>query len=68
MLHCSVDEGVYNTYVLDTDGKAWALIMHCAEKARTPRYLSALLLSRESKLGANVLSFLRYENKPKMCL
>uniref|UniRef100_A0A1B0A085 VDE lipocalin domain-containing protein n=1 Tax=Glossina pallidipes TaxID=7398 RepID=A0A1B0A085_GLOPL len=53
------DEGIYNTYVLDTDYKAWGLIMHCAEKKKHPRYLSALLLSREPQLGDNVINFLR---------
>uniref|UniRef100_A0A1A9WCJ5 VDE lipocalin domain-containing protein n=1 Tax=Glossina brevipalpis TaxID=37001 RepID=A0A1A9WCJ5_9MUSC len=52
-------EGIYNTYVLDTDYKAWGLIMHCAEKKKHPRYLSALLLSREPQLGDNVINFLR---------
>lgn len=53
-------EGIYNTYILDTDYKSWALIMHCAEKSKSPRYLSALMLSRESKLGINVVNFLRF--------
>ncbi|XP_030378819.1 uncharacterized protein LOC115627315 [Scaptodrosophila lebanonensis] len=52
-------EGIYNTYVLDTDYKSWGLIMHCAEKKKHPRYLSALLLSREPTLGDNVINFLR---------
>lgn len=55
------DEGIYNTYIIDTDSKAWALIMHCAEKSRSPRYLSALLLSREKSLGTNVVNFLRLD-------
>lgn len=54
-------EGIYNTYILDTDYRTWALIMHCAEKAKSPRYLSALLLSREPVLGVNVINFLRWE-------
>lgn len=54
-----LDEGIYNTYVLDTDYKTWALIMHCAEKARSPKYLSALLLARTPKLAVNEVSFLR---------
>uniref|UniRef100_A0A1B0B8H9 Lipocalin/cytosolic fatty-acid binding domain-containing protein n=1 Tax=Glossina palpalis gambiensis TaxID=67801 RepID=A0A1B0B8H9_9MUSC len=53
------DEGIYNTYVLDTDYRTWGLIMHCAEKKKHPRYLSALLLSREPQLGDNVINFLR---------
>ncbi|XP_005183193.2 apolipoprotein D [Musca domestica] len=52
-------EGIYNTYVLDTDYKSWGLIMHCAEKKKHPRYLSALLLSREPTLGENVINFLK---------
>ncbi|XP_055914962.1 insecticyanin-A [Eupeodes corollae] len=52
-------EGIYNTYILDTDYKSWGLIMHCAEKNKSPRYLSALLLSREPTLGDNVITFLR---------
>lgn len=54
------DEGIYNTYILDTDYKSWALIMHCAEKAKSTRYLSALLLSRERKIGINVVNYLRW--------
>lgn len=54
-----IDEGIYNTYVLDTDYKNWGLIMHCAEKKKHPRYLSALLLSRQPTLGDNVITFLR---------
>lgn len=53
------DEGIYNTYILDTDYESWALIMHCAEKTRSTRYLSALLLSRERELGMNVINYLR---------
>ncbi|KAG4075628.1 hypothetical protein HA402_003453 [Bradysia odoriphaga] len=52
-------EGIYNTYVIDTDYKQWGLIMHCAEKTKSERYLSALLLSREPVLGTNVINFLR---------
>ncbi|KAJ6638967.1 hypothetical protein Bhyg_11705 [Pseudolycoriella hygida] len=52
-------EGIYNTYVIDTDYKQWGLIMHCAEKTKSERYLSALLLSREPVLGMNVINFLR---------
>lgn len=54
------DEGIYNTYILDTDYESWALIMHCAEKTRSTRYLSALLLSRERELGMNVINYLRW--------
>lgn len=53
------DEGVYNTYVLDSDYKSWALLMHCAEQSKTPRYLSSFIMSRQSSLGANVISYLR---------
>lgn len=54
-----LDEGVYNTYVIDYLNDEWALLMHCAEKKKNSRYLSALMLSRESSLGTNVKSFLR---------
>ncbi|KAL0134086.1 hypothetical protein PUN28_001156 [Cardiocondyla obscurior] len=57
-------EGVYNTYVLDSDYKSWALLMHCAEKSKSPRYLSSFIMSREASLGANVISYLR-EKLPK---
>ncbi|EDV91823.1 GH24390 [Drosophila grimshawi] len=60
-------EGVYNTYVLDTDYANWGLIMHCAEKKKHSRYLSALLLSREQTLGDNVITFLR-EKLPRYCI
>lgn len=56
----NIYEGIiYNTYILDTDYTTWALIMHCAEKLKSPRYLSALLLSRKAKLGVNEINFLR---------
>lgn len=58
------DEGVYNTYVIDTDYENWALIMHCAEKKKFPRYLSALMMSRSQTIGNNVKAFLR-EKLPK---
>ena len=54
-----LDEGVYNTYVIDYLNDEWALLMHCAEKKKNSRYLSALMLSRKSSLGTNVKSFLR---------
>lgn len=53
------DEGAYNTYVIDFFQNDWILLMHCAEKIKYSRYLSALLLSRKSTLGTNVKSFLR---------
>ncbi|KAF7263375.1 hypothetical protein GWI33_002682 [Rhynchophorus ferrugineus] len=52
-------EGVYNTYVLDSDYISWALLLHCAEKSKVPRYLSSFIMSRESTLGINVISYLR---------
>ncbi|XP_043289374.1 apolipoprotein D [Venturia canescens] len=52
-------EGVYNTYVLDSDYKSWALLMHCAEKTKSPRYLSSFIMSRERTLAPNVISYLR---------
>jgi len=33
--------------------------MHCAEKKKQPRYLSALLLARKPALADNEISFLR---------
>lgn len=53
------DEGVYNTYVLDSDYTSWALLLHCAEKSKVPRYLSSFIMSRKSILGINVISYLR---------
>ncbi|CAG9857166.1 unnamed protein product [Phyllotreta striolata] len=52
-------EGVYNTYVLDSDYTSWALLLHCAEKSKVPRYLSSFIMSREPALGKNVISYLR---------
>lgn len=52
-------EGVYNTYVLDSDYKSWALLMHCAEQSKSPRYLSSFIMSRDPSLKANVISYLR---------
>uniref|UniRef100_A0A182Q0S1 VDE lipocalin domain-containing protein n=1 Tax=Anopheles farauti TaxID=69004 RepID=A0A182Q0S1_9DIPT len=59
-------EEVYNTYVIDTDYRSWALIMHCAEKTKSERYLSALMLAREQTLGLNVINFLRYMIREKL--
>jgi len=53
------DEGVYNTYVLDSDYKSWALLLHCAEKSKSPRYLSSLVMSRQPILAPNVVTYLR---------
>ncbi|XP_069669046.1 apolipoprotein D [Periplaneta americana] len=52
-------EGVYNTYVLDSDYKSWALLLHCAEKSKSPRYLSSFIMSRKPALAPNVVSYLR---------
>ncbi|RZF34555.1 hypothetical protein LSTR_LSTR017617 [Laodelphax striatellus] len=52
-------EGVYNTYVLDSDYSSWSLLLHCAEKTGSPRYLSSFIMSRMAKLPNNVVSFLR---------
>ncbi|XP_052861590.1 uncharacterized protein LOC128268509 [Anopheles cruzii] len=52
-------EEIYNTYVIDTDYGSWALLMHCAEKTKSQKYLSALMLSREPILAPNVVAFLR---------
>jgi len=54
----SVDEGVYNTYVLDCKD-TWAVLLHCAEKPSGPRYLSSILLSRDRTVPANVRSYVR---------
>lgn len=53
------DEGIYNTFVLDTDYKSFGLLLHCAEKSGSTRYLSSLVLSRNQTLKANVISYLR---------
>ncbi|ENN75274.1 apolipoprotein D [Dendroctonus ponderosae] len=52
-------EGIYNTFVLDSDYISWALLLHCAEKAKVPRYLSSFIMSREPTLGINVIAYLR---------
>ncbi|XP_050532778.1 uncharacterized protein LOC126900841 [Daktulosphaira vitifoliae] len=49
-------EGVYNTYVLDCK-ETWAVLLHCAEKPSSPRYLSTILLSREKTVPNNVRSY-----------
>ena len=53
------DEGVYNTYVLDSDYTSWALLLHCAEKSKSPRYLSSFIMSRKPNLEINVVTYLR---------
>ncbi|KAJ9576295.1 hypothetical protein L9F63_006839, partial [Diploptera punctata] len=53
------NEGVYNTYVLDSDYKSWALLLHCAEKSKSPRYLSSFIMSRKPILETNVITYLR---------
>lgn len=56
------DEGVYNTYVLDinvNDDKSWLLLLHCAEKSSSSRYLSTFIMSHQSTLPINVMSYLR---------
>ncbi|XP_022903789.2 apolipoprotein D [Onthophagus taurus] len=55
----NIYEGVYNTFVLDSDYDSWALLLHCAEKSKSPRYLSSFIMSREAVLGVNVISYLR---------
>nr|CAD7410213.1 unnamed protein product [Timema poppensis] len=52
-------EGVYNTYVLDWEPKSWALLLHCAEKSGSPRYLSSFIMSRRPDVAPNVVSYLR---------
>lgn len=54
-----LDEGVYNTYVLDSDYKSWALLLHCAEKTNVTRYLSSFIMSRKPTLGDNEKAYLR---------
>jgi len=49
--------------VLDWDA-TFALLLHCAEKTGSTRYLSSIMLSRSLKLGPNVVSYLR-EKLPK---
>ncbi|KAG6458042.1 hypothetical protein O3G_MSEX010630 [Manduca sexta] len=52
-------DGIYNTYVLDTEYKTWALLLHCAEKTEAERYLTAFVLSRTTSLPKNVMAYLR---------
>ncbi|XP_046980605.1 apolipoprotein D [Schistocerca americana] len=52
-------EGVYNTFVVNSDYKSWALLLHCAEKSKSPRYLSSFIMSRVPGLPKNVISYLR---------
>ncbi|KAG7309584.1 hypothetical protein JYU34_004048 [Plutella xylostella] len=52
-------DGIYNTYVLDTEYKTWALLLHCAEQREGARYLSAFVLSRSTTLPKNVMAYLR---------
>ncbi|GBP51725.1 hypothetical protein EVAR_96276_1 [Eumeta japonica] len=52
-------DGIYNTYVLDTEYKTWALLLHCAEQDEGARYLSAFVLSRNTTLPKNVMAYLR---------
>ncbi|VVC96663.1 uncharacterized protein LOC126975906 [Leptidea sinapis] len=51
--------GIYNTYVLDTEYKTWALLLHCAEQNEGTRYLTAFVLSRSTSLPKNVMAYLR---------
>lgn len=56
------DEGIYNTYVLDIDvngDKSWVLLLHCAEKSGTARYLSSFIMGRRSTLPVNVIAYLQ---------
>jgi len=41
--------------------------MHCAEKSKSPRYLSSFIMSREANLGANVISYLREKLPRYIC-
>lgn len=58
MSFCVPDEGIYNTYVLDSDS-TFGLLLHCAEKSKSSRYLSSLVLSRTEVPKPNVISYLR---------
>ena len=55
----STYDGIYNTYVLDTEYKTWALLLHCAEQREGARYLTAFVLSRKTTLPKNVMAYLR---------
>lgn len=44
---------------MDSDYTSWALLLHCAEKSKVPRYLSSFIMSREETVGNNVISYLR---------
>nr|XP_037867585.1 uncharacterized protein LOC101739113 isoform X1 [Bombyx mori] len=55
----STYDGIYNTYVIDTEYKTWALLLHCAEQTEGARYLTAFVLSRTTKLQKNVMAYLR---------
>ncbi|KAE9524923.1 hypothetical protein AGLY_014973 [Aphis glycines] len=57
------DEGVYNTFVLDCKD-TWAVLLHCAEKPSSPRYLSSILLSRNKTVPVNVRSYV-HDKLPK---
>lgn len=44
---------------MDSDYATWALLLHCAEKNKSPRYLSSFIMSKYPQLGINVISYLR---------
>lgn len=44
---------------MDSDYTSWALLLHCAEKSKVPRYLSSFIMSRQPTIGINVISYLR---------
>ncbi|KAF6213298.1 hypothetical protein GE061_011016 [Apolygus lucorum] len=50
---------MYNTYILDCDNNEWALLLNCAEKPKSPRYLTSLMISKTPNLAPGVVSFLR---------
>ncbi|KAK9505473.1 hypothetical protein O3M35_009522 [Rhynocoris fuscipes] len=52
-------EGIYNTYILDFNNNDWSLLLHCAEKPKSPRYLTSLIMSKQPRLADNVINFLR---------
>ncbi|CAB0019202.1 unnamed protein product [Nesidiocoris tenuis] len=57
----------YNTYILDSDNNEWALLLNCAEKPKSPRYLTSLMMSRNPTLAPAVISFLR-DKLPKSAI
>ena len=55
----SVDDGFYDTYVLDTQHNEWLLLLHCAEKENKPRYLFSFIMSRNYEMRSLVTFYLK---------